>query len=130
MATVDTIGKVRRAYFVQKHSIKQIAREQRLARNTVRSIVCAPGETERCYERRAQPSLRLGVFVPALDAMLAANAAAPKRERLTFLRLFEDLRLEGCRGGLRRRPALCACMGHTRGRAAGRGLRASELRAG
>ena len=39
MVTVDTIGRVRRAYFVEKRSIKAIARELRLARNTVRSIV-------------------------------------------------------------------------------------------
>jgi DNA-binding transcriptional regulator LsrR (DeoR family) len=41
MITVDTIGKVRRAYFVQKRTIKAIARDLRLARNTVRDIVRA-----------------------------------------------------------------------------------------
>lgn len=39
MITVDTIGRVRRAYFVQGRKIKAIARELKLARNTVRDIV-------------------------------------------------------------------------------------------
>ena len=30
--------------------------------------------------------------------MLAANSARPKRERLTYQRIFEELRLEGYRG--------------------------------
>lgn len=99
MITVDTIGKVRRAYFVQKRSIKSIARELNLARNTVRSIVRTETETERRYERREQPMPQLGAFVGALEAMLKANAARPKRERLTYQRMVENLRLEGYRGG-------------------------------
>jgi transposase-like protein len=39
MITVDTIGRVRRAYFVRGHKIKAIARELKIARNTVRDIV-------------------------------------------------------------------------------------------
>lgn len=99
MITVDTIGRVRRAHFVQGKSIKAIARELRLARNTVRSIVRSEGATERRYERREQPLPQLGAFVPALEAMLEANAASPKRERLTYQRMFEELRLAGYRGG-------------------------------
>ena len=98
MITVDTIGKVRRAYFVQKHSIKAIGRELNLARNTVRSIVRAEAETERRYERRDQPMPQLGAFVSALEVMLKANAVSPKRERLSYQRMFEDLRLNGYRG--------------------------------
>jgi transposase len=99
MISVDTIAKVRRAYFVEKHSIKRIARDQRLARNTVRTIVRGDGETERHYEREHQPMPQLGRFVTVLDAMLAANATRPKRERLTYQRIFEELRLDGYRGG-------------------------------
>ena len=41
MITVDTIGRVRRAYFVQGRKIKTIARQLKIARNTVREIVRA-----------------------------------------------------------------------------------------
>ena len=98
MITVDTIGKVRRLYFVERRPIKAIARDLRLARNTVRSIVRSEAETERHYERREQPRPQLGPFVAALDAMLAVNAVRPARERLSYQRLFEDLRLAGYRG--------------------------------
>lgn len=102
MITVDTIGRVRRAYFVQGRKIKAIARELKLARNTVRDIVRA-GEgreaTERRYVRKDQPLPQLGPYVGQLEAMLAANAQRPKRERLTFQRMFEELRLLGYGGG-------------------------------
>ena len=100
MVTVDTIGKVRRAHFVQGRSIKAIAREQRLSRNTVRDIIRAgaDGETERRYVRREQPLPQLGSFVTALEAMLAANTSRPKREQLTFQRMFEELGLAGYQG--------------------------------
>ena len=99
MITVDTIGKVRRAYLVQKRSIRAIAREQKLSRNTVRSIVRAEAATERRYERRDQPMPQLGAFVAALETMLKANAACPKRERLTYQRMYEELRFQGYQGG-------------------------------
>ena len=92
------VARVRRAHFVQKKSIKAISRELRLTRNTVRSIKRAEAETERGYERRAQSMPQLGTYIAALEAMLAANARRPKRERLTYQRMLEGLRLEGYRG--------------------------------
>jgi hypothetical protein len=95
---VDTIGRVRRAYFVQGRKIKAIARELKLARNTVRGIVRAGEEraaTERRYVRAAQPLPQLGPYVGQLEEMLAANAPRPRRERLTYQRMYEELRLLG-----------------------------------
>ena len=80
-------------------SVDTIARELRLARNTVRSIVRAEAETERRYERREQPMPQLGPYVTKLDEMLATNVKRPKRERLTYQRIFEELRVAGYRGG-------------------------------
>jgi len=61
--TVDTIAKVRRAYFVQKRKIKAIARDLKLARHTVREVVRAEQQTERRYVRRERPRPRLGSHV-------------------------------------------------------------------
>jgi len=98
MVTVDTIGKVRRAYWVQRKKIKTIARELRLSRGTVRRIVRS-GETVLTYERKEQPLPKLGPFVAQLDKLLEANMAKPKRERLTTKRLTEQLREVGYTGG-------------------------------
>ena len=101
MLTVDTIGKVRRAYWVQGKKIKAIARELNIARWTVRRIVRAgeAGETERVYRRREQPLPKLGAFKETLERLLDENGAKSKRDRLTTKRLFEQLRGEGYAGG-------------------------------
>jgi transposase len=99
MLTVDTIAKVRRAYFVQKRKIKAIARDLKLARNTVREIVRAEERTDRRYVRKDQPRPRLYGHVAALEQMLSENASLPKRDRLTFERMYAQLRQEGYAGG-------------------------------
>ena len=98
MVTVETIGRVRHAFLVKGKGIKQIARELRLSRNTVRTIVRCE-ETEHRYVRRTQPLPQLGAFAETLERMLAANIGKPGRERLTFQRIYEELRLEGYTGG-------------------------------
>jgi transposase len=96
--TVETIGRVRHAFRVKGKKIKEIAREFRLARNTVRGIVRGD-ETEHRYERTTQPLPKLGGFADQLDGLLEANVKKAKRERLTYQQMFEELRLSGYQGG-------------------------------
>jgi hypothetical protein len=71
--TVETIGRIRRAFWVDKKSIREIVRELRVSRRTVRKAIRG-SSTEFRYERRVQPQPRLGPFVARLDAMLEANS--------------------------------------------------------
>jgi transposase len=97
MMTVETIGRIRRAYFVEQKAIRQIVRELRVSRKTVRKAIREAG-TEFRYERRIQPQPQLGRFIAQLDEMLEANAKRPPRERLTAQRLYELLRADGYTG--------------------------------
>ena len=98
MLVVETIAKIRRAYFQNKKPIKQICRELRVSRNTVRKVIRS-GATEHTYERTVQPQPKIGPWKDKLDEMLAVNARKPKRERLTRIRIFEELRALGYDGG-------------------------------
>jgi transposase len=95
---VETVGRVRRDHFVKGKSIKEIARELRISRNTVRKILRS-GETSFSYEREFQPRPLLGHWTADLDRMLTENSGTTARERLTLIRLFEELRLLGYDGG-------------------------------
>ena len=97
MVTVETIGRIRRAFLVDHKPIRQIVRELRISRKTVRKAVRG-SSTEFRYERQVQPQPRLGAFVARLDGLLEANSKRPARERLTARRLFELLRAEGYQG--------------------------------
>ncbi len=98
MKSVDTIARIRREFFVRGRSIKEIARELHVARNTVRKVLRS-GETIFSYSRGSQPLPKLGPWKTELDGLLAANAAVSARERLTLVRLFEELRGRGYEGG-------------------------------
>jgi transposase len=98
MLVVETIAKIRRAYFVQGKSIKAICRELRVSRKVVRKVLRS-GATEFSYERAVQPLPRIGPWKAALDRILSGNEAKPARERLTLIRVFEELRGLGYEGG-------------------------------
>ena len=98
MLVVETVAKVRRAYFVQGKAIKAICRELRVSRKVVRKVLRSEA-TEFRYHRDEQPLRRIGPCQDELDRLLAANEAKPSRERLTLVRMFEELRERGYEGG-------------------------------
>jgi transposase len=97
MLVVETIAKIRRAYFVQKKSIKAICRELGLSRKVVRKVLRS-GATEFRYSRRSQPLPKIGPWRETLDALLLANEAKTPRERLTLIRVFEAMQCAGYDG--------------------------------
>ena len=98
MLIVETIGRIRREHLGKGKSIKEISRTLHLSRNTVRRILRS-GETAFSYDREVQPRPKLGPWTEALDRLLTANAEAPARERLTLIRIYEELRPLGYEGG-------------------------------
>ena len=98
MMTVETIGRIRRAHLVEGESIRGIARRLRVSRQVVRrAIASETGEFH--YERNVQPLPKLGTHVANLNRLLEENERRQRRERLTLIRVWEELRGLGYEGG-------------------------------
>src|SRR5271157_1327581 len=98
MLTVETIGRIRREHFIKGKTIREIARDLKVSRNTVRKVLRS-GETAFEYERTVQPRPRIGRWRDTLDQLLLANETKAAREQLTLIRIFEELRGRGYDGG-------------------------------
>ncbi len=98
MLVVETVAKIRRAFFVQQKPIKQICRELRVSRKVVRKVIRSDA-TAFAYTRTVQPAPKLGPWREELDRMLLANASKAPRERLTLIRIYEALHGLGYEGG-------------------------------
>jgi hypothetical protein len=98
MLIVETIAKIRRAFFVQGKPIKAICRELRLSRKVVRKVLRSRA-TGFHYEREAQPLPKIGPWSDRLHQLPLANDEKATRERLTLIRLFEELLGLGYDGG-------------------------------
>ncbi len=98
MKGVDTIARIRREFFVRGRTIKEIVRDLHVSRNTVRKVLRS-GATSFSYEREVQPLPKLGAWKADLDRILTANEGRSARERLTLIRIFEELRGLGYEGG-------------------------------
>ena len=98
MLTVDDYGAIRRARR-DGHSLRQIAREFRHSRHTIRQILKqAEPHPLPCTRPRCAPLL--GPVQPVIDQILLADEAAPPKQRHTAAQVFRRLRAEhGYRGG-------------------------------
>src|SRR5882724_5231173 len=77
MLIVETIAKIRREFRVSRKVVRKVIRSQ---------------ATEFRYERGRQPLPRIDPWRDQLDGLLLANQGKPARERLTLIRIFEELR--------------------------------------
>jgi rhodanese-related sulfurtransferase len=94
---VETIAKIRRAYFAQNKPIKTICREFRVSRRVVRKGDPVAGDRVSLWAQQAARP-RIDPWRDQLDGLLLENEGKPARERLTLIRIFEELRALGYEG--------------------------------
>ncbi len=97
MLIVETIAKIRRYHFVEGMSIKQISKDLRLSRNTVRKVIRS-NSTRHEYNRQEQPRPQLGDYLEQLSSQLEEDWKQPRKRRQTARRLFETLQSNGYEG--------------------------------
>src|SRR6185437_6081494 len=92
MIPVEAIEQIRRAYYCEQRSVRQIAREQGHGRDTVRAALAGTTPAPRRYRLR-QPKAHpvLDPVRESIDAWLAGDAAAPRKQRHTAKRVFDRL---------------------------------------
>ena len=109
MYAVEKYAAVRRFVIVEGNSQRAAARVFGISRTTVDKMCtysAPPG-----YQRTKPPAKpKLDPFIPIIDAILKADAEAPKKQRHTAKRIFERIRDEhGYDGGYTIGPAVLGC---------------------
>jgi hypothetical protein len=133
MLVVETITKIRRAYFAQKMTIKAIWRALHLARKVGRKVIRSQTTVFHC-EREVQPQPKSSPWCDRLDPFLVENDGKPAGERLTPILVDEALGALGYACGYaavrfyarswckeraaHRRPPMCRCRSRREERAA------------
>jgi transposase len=98
MLIVETIAKIRRMHHVQGKGFKTIARELRMSKNTVREVIKS-GKTGKHYKRKEEYYRVLKKFKGVLEKRLEYDKKEPKRRRRTAKKLYDEICLEGYKGG-------------------------------
>ena len=97
MITVEDREKIRRAYFIEKKSQRQIARELRCSRDTVRKAI-ESAEPDRYTLAQPRPAPILGPYKARIDELLAENERLPRKQRYIGHTIYKDIQAKGYRG--------------------------------
>jgi transposase len=86
---------VRKAYWVDGKSEREIARELGFSRNTVSRLLKTQAGEKRQYQlKQAKPKPTLGQYEHWIAEVLAADEQAPRKQRHTARRIYERLKTE------------------------------------
>lgn len=93
MITVDLKERIKRAFFLQRKSVRQISREFKHSRKTVRKAITGSGVPVYLqHEPRAKPALE--PFIPLIDHWLEEDKNAHPKQRHTARRIHHRLKQE------------------------------------
>jgi transposase len=96
---VEERERIRRAYHVERKSIRQIARETGHCRDAIRRAVDEGHlETRAAQYPESRPSPIFGPFQARVDALLAQNEHLPRKQHYTSHKIFEIIQAEGYTG--------------------------------
>ena len=97
MITVEDREQIRRAYFVEHKSLRQIGRETGHSRRTIeKALQSAEPSPYTLKAPRAAPVL--GEYKARIDELLAENARLPRKQRYTAHKIFEQVQAVGYAG--------------------------------
>lgn len=97
MIKVEEKEKIRRAYYVENKSVRQIARELKYARQTVRKAIQS-AEPEKYKMKRPRQAPILGPYKDQIKELLTESETMPPKQRYTSHRIYELIEAEGFRG--------------------------------
>lgn len=97
MIKVDKIEQIRRAYYVEGKSMRQIEREQHHSWRTIKKAL-ANAEASSYTLKEAREAPVLGAYKARIKELLAQNDQLPRKQRLTGHRIFKLVWDEGYRG--------------------------------
>lgn len=97
MLVVETIAKIRRLYHIEGKSIRGIARDLGISKNTVKKVIRSNAtKFEMANYERSKPVI--GNHLDDLHKLLINNLKEPVRRRMTAKKLYEELRKVGYTG--------------------------------
>jgi transposase len=97
MINVQDREKIRRAYFIENKSMRQIAEEMGHSRDTVKKAI-ESAEPAKYTLRKPRPAPVLGLYKARTDELLAENEHLPRKQRYTARKIYEDIQAKGYKG--------------------------------
>lgn len=97
MISVEQRERIRRAYFIEEKKIRQIAREFRCSRETVRKAIASP-EPAAYTLTVSRPAPVLGAYKERIQELLAENERLPRKQRYTGHKIYQVIQKEGYGG--------------------------------
>jgi len=97
MLTVDDREQIRRAFFVEGKSRRQLARELKRSRRTINKALQA-AEPEGYTQKVPRAAPVLSGYKSQIDGLLAESATLPRKQRYTAHRIYECLKTAGYTG--------------------------------
>ncbi len=93
----DARERMRRAYYLEKKTLRQIAREEGYSRVTIQKAIS--DASPRTYTlTHPRPAIVFGPYQLRVEELMAENEQLPRKQRYTSHKIFEILQAEGYSG--------------------------------
>jgi len=97
MIKVDERERIRRAYYIEEKSIRQIARELHHSREMVKAAI-ESAEPVTYTPKKPRSAPVLGPYMARIDELLEENERLPRKQRRTCRKIYEEIQSAGYTG--------------------------------